>query len=982
MAKKSKLTTSDYSLRLTKELNNIVNIEFNNGTYFSKVSETTKSLLHYWFDEERYYERNINFHKGQKQAILNAIYCYEVLQTKNVYDLYDKMLDIADCDFINDNNFLNYIRNIEEYNYNKYCIKMATGTGKTFVMNALLIWQYLNYYYKQPNMKFNNNFLFIAPGNIVYDRLLDAFLGKQNDDGLRNFDTSDIKKNEDLFLPNEYRQIFYNFIQNSVVNKEEISKRIVGDGIIAISNWQYLNDFEKEEVENINEEEILDFNDENFINNVLNEFGKIVPSKDKGADLNVLDNVFNIGKTISYLSELDNICIFNDEAHHIHNNKSKDVMIWQRIINKILENKKNNCLQLDFSATPYENISINIDNDMEKNKNYFPYIITNFSLIDAIKNKIVKIPAIEMRETSSSIKNEDLNFKAEKDGNKTISLSDGQRLMLNTGLTKLSILEKSFFELTKNDKKIKYPKMLVMCEDTSVSPLVVEFLKDKGLNDDDILRIDSNKKGEIKDDEWDTIKFKLNNVDKNKMPRVIVSVLMLREGFDVNNICVIVPLRASNSGILIEQIIGRGLRLMWRESEYNDYKDENLQNMMEHKQVSNFFDILSIVEHPNYIHLYESLKDCIINDNIDIYNSKTLVGDMIKIGLKDNYKDYDLFWPIIVCDKEEEIKDCYIDYKNIESFKSWSINQLRNRIDKCENITSNEVIQKTRLCEYKVDINLFNSKCYNEYLSKLVNILLKNSEKAKNKVFPILQVNKVNLTYLLDNYIQHKIFDCDFNPFEDNNWKILMINEVIKHIITEFANIVLQMNEMENVSNAIIKKRYFSELQELKIRNNYSLNVNKCIYNKLAYPSNKGGFERNFIIECNNDVDVEAFIKIKERAFNFINLKYIKNNGFISSYYPDFIVKTKDYIFIVETKAEKDITNVDVKRKAVSALNFMKSINELKSEDRDDRVWYYVLLNDETFDNELKYNTPFCKILLNNVLTENFYKIQNEFSFI
>ena len=63
------------------------------------------------------------------------------------------------------------------------------------------------------------------------------------------------------------------------------------------------------------------------------------------------------------------------------------------------------------------------------------------------------------------------------------------------------------------------------------------------------------------------IKEKLFNIDRYAQPKVIVSVLMLREGFDVNNICVVVPLRASTASILLEQTIGRGLRLMWREPE-------------------------------------------------------------------------------------------------------------------------------------------------------------------------------------------------------------------------------------------------------------------------------------------------------------------------------------------------------------------------------------------------------------------------------
>ena len=70
------------------------------------------------------------------------------------------------------------------------------------------------------------------------------------------------------------------------------------------------------------------------------------------------------------------------------------------------------------------------------------------------------------------------------------------------------------------------------------------------------------------------MKQRLFNIDKHDKPKIIVSVLMLREGFDVNNICVIVPLRSTLALILLEQILGRGLRLMWREPEFQDVKRE------------------------------------------------------------------------------------------------------------------------------------------------------------------------------------------------------------------------------------------------------------------------------------------------------------------------------------------------------------------------------------------------------------------------
>ena len=140
-------------------------------------------------------------------------------------------------------------------------------------------------------------------------------------------------------------------------------------------------------------------------------------------------------------------------------------------------------------------------------------------------------------------------------------------------------------------------------------PLVTEFLVDsEGLSEDDVVQIDSDKKGPIPAKEWDTIKQRLFNIDKHQSPKVITSVLMLREGFDVNNICVIVPLRSSQAPILLEQIIGRGLRLMWREPELQDIKQENRVKLLQKKEEpSNYLDMLSIVEHPAFMEFYEEL---------------------------------------------------------------------------------------------------------------------------------------------------------------------------------------------------------------------------------------------------------------------------------------------------------------------------------------------------------------------------------------
>ncbi len=79
------------------------------------------------------------------------------------------------------------------------------------------------------------------------------------------------------------------------------------------------------------------------------------------------------------------------------------------------------------------------------------------------------------------------------------------------------------------------------------------ILLGEGLGEDDVMRVDSNKKGEISEQDWTDLKQRLFNVDKHEKPKVVVSVLMLREGFDVSNICVIVPLRSSTAPILLNR---------------------------------------------------------------------------------------------------------------------------------------------------------------------------------------------------------------------------------------------------------------------------------------------------------------------------------------------------------------------------------------------------------------------------------------------
>lgn len=934
--------TRDTPLKLAKSITRKVNESWESGEMLSRVSLITQDLLKFWFKEPHIETRYVNFHEGQKQAILNAIYLHEVLGIKTVKDVYENIefellpdIDIAEL-------------KKAKYEIPKYAIKMATGTSKTWVMHALLIWQYLNAKYEtEKSGKFTKNFLLVAPGIIVYERLLDAYLGKENEKQERQFDQSDFYKFRDLFVPPNYRDDVFGFIQNSVAKKQEIGTKVTGDGMIAIANWHLFLD--KEENDDT-EESPMDNPGQ-----IIKDLRPIKPGISGGNSLDSLDAAYLSGKEIEFLASLTDLMVINDEAHHIHENKIygevKEVE-WQKSLNKIAGNKGSKFVQIDFSATPYDVTG----SGQKRIKHYFPHIIVDFDLRTAIRKGLVKTIAIDKRKEFTDIQ---IDFAAKRENKKVIALSDGQMLMIRAGLNRLNILEQHFVDFTKDKNGItdKYPKMLIMCENTDVTPLVVDFLKQEGLAEEDIIRVDSNKKGEILEKEWLVLKQKLFNIDKYSKPRVIVSVLMLREGFDVNNICVIVPLRSSSAPILLEQTIGRGLRLMWREPEYKEFRQENIKRLLyEKKEPANYLDLLFIVEHPAFLQFYDDLdKEILPEIESDENDRGSVLGDIIKVGLKENYKEYDLFWPLIIRESEEKLVSGEVGMGKLEPFTAYSIEDLKRFFNKGgEQFAAEELTVKTRFGEYSVDANLFKSQSYNEYLEKILNVVINRMAKVsarKTKTYPAMQINNLEVVKTIDKYIRAKLFDKEFDPFIDNNWKILLLKNgvVTQHIVKEIGKIILEMQNNVEIDEAKIEKRYFSEVPELRMRENYSLDIVKTIYEKLPYPSNKGGFEKALLEYVESDGKVEAIMKVNEYYHTFANIVYIRTDGFLSLYYPDFIVKTSEKIYIIETKSDKDLHDPNVKQKQLATLDWLKRISLLKPKDRMNRVWEYILLGETHF---------------------------------
>lgn len=924
-------------LELAAHLTATVNDVFSMGEMFEQVSPVTAELLRFWFCEPFVNERNVNFHEGQRQAILNVVYLHEILKINNVTDIYKavvpSLLPLTDLSMLAK----------PKYSFPKYAVKMATGTGKTWVMHALMLWQILNARHTENidgNIsRYTQRFLIVAPGLVVYDRLQDAFKGRLKAGGSTERDpmTNDFRKFQDLFIPPAYREEVFGFLQNNVVNKEDgIGRKVTGEGLIALTNWHLFMSGNDEETEDLDSTQAI-----------INDLLPARPGTAAGNALDTLDNAYLRGNELDYLASLPDLMVINDEAHHIHESKVAgeiEEVEWQKGLDFIAKGKKK-FYQIDFSATPYSTSGTG----SRVKKHYFPHIIVDFDLTTAMKKGLVKTLLLDKRQELADL--EHLDFKAIRDErNKVVGLSEGQRLMLRAGLTKLAMLEQGFNSLDTH----KCPKMMVICEDTSVTPFVTEFLESEGLGKDDYLAIDSTKQGEVKPDEWLQIKEKLFNIDRYTKPKVIVSVLMLREGFDVNNICVIVPLRASSASILLEQTIGRGLRLMWREPEYQDEKEENRKAVLVRKErPKSYLDMLSIIEHPAFQQFYDDLlREGLAGVDEDDISNANATGDMIKVGLKENYQDYDMFWPIVIRDAEEEMAAMQVDVNKLEQFTLFPLEQLRKFLaTEGETFYSEAILSSTTFGKYEVKADLFSAESYNEYLQKILRTITLRVNRVGGKALPSLQINEMEIVRIVDIYIRTRLFGQPFNPFNGNDWKILLSKNAIvtQHIIKVMSVAIHEMQDNTLSNEAVVDKIWFSSVKNLRMRESFSLELQKVIYERLNYPSNKGRLEKDFMEFLDRDSDVQRFIKINESQHDFAKCFYIREDGLLASYHPDFIVCIEKEIYIVETKGEDKIHDANVRRKQLAILEWCKKINRLPADARMNREWNYMLLGENDF---------------------------------
>jgi type III restriction enzyme len=475
---------------------------------YAGASPTSRSLLKHWFETEHSIEgadgtqSAFRYYFAQREAVETAIWLYDVKQARDKFNLmrFDASGAVSAGMFPEE--------------WTRYVVKMATGSGKTKVLSLLIAWSYFHKLY-EPDSVLARNFLLIAPNIIVLDRLRTDF------DGLRIFFNDPVLP-DNGFNGRNWRDDF----QIALHIQDDVRVvRPVGNLFLTNIHRVYLG-----------EPHLPSLEDDDLRDYFLSPFGPKPVGK-------TTDSRVDLGEIVR---EIDELAVFNDEAHHIHDERMAWFKSIQDIHHRMLQRDGRLSLQIDVTATPrHDNGAI------------FVQTVSDYPLVEAIHQNVVKHPVLP-----------DPASRAKLAEQQSAIFHERYADYLQLGIEEW---RKSYAE---NEKLGKKAVLFVMVDDTRNCDEVGAHLEKIAPElAGAVLVIHTKKNGEIaeaatskKDDELAKLRKASNDIDGWGSPyKAIVSVLMLKEGWDVRNVTTIVGLRAyaSASNILPEQTLGRGLRRMY-----------------------------------------------------------------------------------------------------------------------------------------------------------------------------------------------------------------------------------------------------------------------------------------------------------------------------------------------------------------------------------------------------------------------------------
>jgi type III restriction enzyme len=584
---------------------------------------------------------------------------------------------------------------------------------------------------------------------------------------------------------------------------------------------------------------------------------------------------------IDRVRSLKKLAVLNDEAHHVH----EPDLQWNQIITKLHDNADGGLRSwLDFSATPRFGSGA-----------YFPWIISDYPLAQAVEDRVVKVPIL--------VRTKPEKPTGEKKKAKTKVTASDYSNWIRVGIERLKEHEK----VSKGVSGAK-PVMFIMCENVRHADDVGAFLLDKqqgfGFKENEVLVIHTKGQGEIRDSDLDELRRQSRLIDEQNSPiRVVVSVLILREGWDVRNITVVLGLRPANSKneILPEQAIGRGLRLM---------KAVRGRQILEVIGTPSFEELLGGLESEG---VYVTVTD------------KPPVA--VRIEPIDERQKYDIAIPRTGPTIKRDTKDLgKMDPSKIPAVFSeeqitGSLTQLR--------IEFLDIVTGRKLGTKNVDFGM--PLLSGEIVASIVNKAIAMAKVTEQfaVLYPVVK------KYLAD-YAFGISIDLDLENVRrllaDPDYETPLVEAIAKAIggeITKTTEIRLE------------PKPYKLSETESFIWRRQTAKAEKTVFNLLATYNN---FESDFGKFLDKQIDVVAFAALAE-TFTRFHVSYLKPSGALGLYYPDWVVKQQFRkeirYWIIETKGQ---VHDGVLQKDAAIVDWCRKVSDIGEEKwgymRVDQSWW------------------------------------------
>jgi type III restriction enzyme len=550
-------------------------------------------------------------------------------------------------------------------------------------------------------------------------------------------------------------------------------------------------------------------------------------------------------------------------------------------------------LQLDTTATPKHN-----------NGAIFVQTVADYPLVEAISQNVVKHPVLP-----------DAASRAKLQERQSAKFTEKYADYINLGVIEW---RKAYAEHEKVGKKAI---LFVMTDDTRNCDDVAEYLEDTYPDlKDSVLVIHTKNNGDISEaqsgkakEELESLRRQANEIDDADNPcKAIVSVMMLKEGWDVRNVTTIVGLRAysAKSNILPEQTLGRGLRKMYP----GDVAEQ-----------------VSVVGTNAFMDFVESIQaeGVILERKAMGAGTAPKTPLVVEIDNENDKKDIDALdieIPVLT-------PRIYREYKNLSdldvaalghqhvAYLEFSEEEQREIVFK--DITTGEVSHTTILdtagvIDYRSVIGYF----------------------ARTIMKDLRLVSGYDVLYgKVKAFVRDELFGRLVELESPNTLRNLSELSPTKTLIESFKKAINALTVQDKGDAEIRDTIKLRQTRPFVTKDQGYIVPKKSVFNRIIGDSHLELRFAAFLEDCS---DVVSYAK-NYLAVHF-KLDYVNADGNISNYYPDFLVKLSDkHTVIVETKGMEDL---DVPLKMARLRQWCEDVNRVQSEVKYD----YVFVDEESFD--------------------------------